>query len=852
MSFGKRITAVLFAFAYIILSFSGCGDQAREENRILVSSVSQPDSDWIQQQENVVLENDTVRFTLEASSTHFTVSDKRTGQVYSSVAAEGISFGADELMARSCSELTLHYYEEQSDVNYMYSAVDSVDVGNFSVYTNGTAVRVYYRFGAMDAVLPIVLDEENFNLICNSIQNSAIRRRIERYYILYSEQDQLEDYADKLSEYPPLAKQPLYIIDDNLTNGEKSDISTYLSGAGYTNEQYQAMLKTLKLDLSGQEGNSAGFVVPIEYTLNDDGFTASVLVDLIEERTSKYKLQKIDFLEYFSSTQETDGYYFVPDGSGALVSFNTGKESVSLSYYGPDYTENTEAIDKIDKNLSLPVFGASMSSGGMLAIIEQAEEVAQLNVTASSAADPLNHIHASFAVRNIDVTDYGATMSIPIYNLFSEECISVSPKIRFILLPKEKNSYSDMAAVYREYLLELGILTDSNSADTPVYLDYLCMITENKNFLGIPYVQKTVLSTLSEITKSVSALQDAGLDNIVVRLHGYGPSGYEHGVHSKYKLSGKVGSQEELNRLNRLLKDTGGQLYLDADMQFAFHRGDGFSPSNDAARYLNRIVVYRGQYDIVTRKFSNSLLKYYISPMRYPEYTTAFRNSLKKTFDNTQYPGLSYGSTGLLLGGDYAKTRDIDRTESVQYVEAALAATKKDGFQMAFDNGNAYVLQYASHLFQVPATFSFLDNEVKAVPFYEMVVYGAIPYAGTPYNTASDSIRSVLNSAAFGSAPYAAFITESDSLLANTQYESIWYSMQDDDRLMQFISTAKRIQTIEKETAGAAFVDFTYIAPDVTCSTYSNGVKVYVNYSNKEVAVNGVTVKPQEFVIGEN
>lgn len=851
MSLRKKVTAILSVFAFITLSFSGCSNQAVENNSILTPTVSQPDSDWTEQQEDIILENDTICFTLDAATTHFTVSDKRTGQVYSSISPEGIIFSAEEFSARSRSELTLHYYEEQSEVSYMYSAVDSVDAGNFSVRTNGAAVRIYYRFGAMDEVIPIVLDEKNFNLICDSIQNSTIRRRIERYYIRYSEQDKPDDYADKLSEYPLISEQPLYIIDDNLTNVEKSDVSTYLSDAGYTNEQYQAMLKTLGLDLSDREEDIAGFVVPVEYTLNDDGFTASILADLIEEKSSKYKLQKIDFLEYFSATQETNGYYFIPDGSGALVTFGDGKETVSLPYYGSDYTENSEMIDKIGKNLPLPVFGASMSNGGVLAIIEQAEEVAQLNVTTANAADPLNHIHASFEMRNIDVTDYGATMLIPIYNLFSAERISVSPKIRFVLLSKEKNGYSDMAAVYRAYLTEQEILTDDN-AGTPIYLDYLCMITENKSFLGIPYVKETVLSTLSEITKSVSALQKAGLDNIVVRLYGYGPSGYEHGAYSKYQLSGKVGSQQELEQLKQLLQSAGGQLYLDADMQFAFRRGNSFSPSNDAARYLNRIVAYRGQYDIVTGKFSDSLRKYLISPMRYPEYTSTFLNSLKEEFNNAEYLGLSYGSTGLYLGGDYAKTRDIDRTESVQYVEAALAAAKKDGFQMAFDNGNAYVLPYASHLFQLPVTHSFLDNEAKAVPFYEMVIHGAIPYAGTPYNTAADSTQAVLSSAAFGAAPYAAFITESDSLIANTQYESIWYSLQEDDRLNTFISTAQQIQALGKATSGASFVDFSYAAPDVTCSTYSNGVKVYVNFGNKAAVVDGVTIEPQDFVLGEN
>ena len=161
MSLGKRITSLLLVCACILLPLTGCAHDAREGDTELTPAASPSDSDWEEMQENVVLENDRIRFTLDAATTHFTVCDKRTGRVYSSVPAEEIAFGAEEIAARSCSELTLHYYEEQSDVNYMYSTADSVAMDNYSIRSNGTAVRVYYRFGSMDTVLPLVLDEES-------------------------------------------------------------------------------------------------------------------------------------------------------------------------------------------------------------------------------------------------------------------------------------------------------------------------------------------------------------------------------------------------------------------------------------------------------------------------------------------------------------------------------------------------------------------------------------------------------------------------------------------------------------------------------------------------------------------
>ena len=52
--------------------------------------------------------------------------------------------------------------------------------------------------------------------------------------------------------------------------------------------------------------------VEAEYSLNDDGFSAKILMDKVTENSDAHKLQSIDFLEYFASVgAEEEGFYLM-------------------------------------------------------------------------------------------------------------------------------------------------------------------------------------------------------------------------------------------------------------------------------------------------------------------------------------------------------------------------------------------------------------------------------------------------------------------------------------------------------------------------------------------------------------
>lgn len=843
----KRILAVCLISAISVISFTGCGNTDAKSNVVKESVSTAADTDWEQVFENVVLENERIKFVLDSETTHFTITDKASNRVTSSVASEEIQSASEQISAKMNSEISIVYYSEQSDAYYMYSQTDSVAIDNYKILTDGKSVRVYYTMGEKDNFVPEAFDEQSFEELLERFDSDLIVRRFKRYYTYYSPEDLSEDIADIAEKYPFIKKNAGYIANENLTEIDCADISSYLDEIGYTQSDYKAVADKLGVT-SDNTNTNPGYTIPIEYSLTSEGFTVKVLTDKIVERTDEYKLQSIEVLPFFDSSLEENGSYFVADGSGALFDYNSGQQEAVFSCYGDDYSLRADELDALEQNTVMPVYGSTVSGGGFFAEITEGSEVAKITVSPYSISSPLNHIYTTFVMRNIDVNDY-SDMDIPIYNLFQKKLTNTVPTIEYCMLTAENNRYSDMAEIYRQRLIERGELKSEGGEGTPVYIDYLCMITESESMLGVPYTKKTVLSKITEITASVEKMLDAGIGPIVIRLIGYSDSGYEHKVYSDFNLSEKVGTKEQLLALQSLLEKNGGKLYLDTDMQFAYKKGNGFNPSEDTARYLNRLQNLRSSYNIVTHKYDLELgRRYFISPGCYGEFSDSLISSVLKEFESGNLPGFSYGTTGMYLGADYNKNRRIDRAESRALVEQTLEKVQNEGISMMFDVGNSYVLKYAEHILNLPATSSQTDAQSQSVPFVQMVMHSYINYAGAPYNISDNSPKNILEAIGYSSSLYGAFITGKDELVAESDYKYIWHSLSDTDRIDAFIENALAVKEVQSKVSGSKIVQYSRTG-NISKTVFDNGCVVYVNYGSKDEKADGNVIKAYDYYV---
>lgn len=816
-------------------------------------SVSVDDSNWkIAGSEPIVLQNASVLFSLNPTTTHFTVTDLQAGKQYSSVPESPVTTLSDEDTQRLNSELTITYYEKQSTAYYMYSAQDSVKCGQSKVCYSENAVRVYYTLGSPGYFVPAVFDQATFeNEILGKLNSDAKVRKLSRYYTLYDRTNPVDDFEDKEKQYPLLKKENLYILDtEALNSNEQSIISEYMAVAGYTSKEYEALQQKLGI-VTKSVNEPAGFVIPVEYRLTDDGFTASILTDRIAEQSSDFILQSIDFLEYFACAgEQAKGSFLVPDGDGSLLAFNNKSNGIyEQAFYGQDYSTKAEKLNQLSKNLLFPLFGISEDDGGILAIVEGAAEEGTLCVRPYCDSSPQNHAFVRFNMRKMDATDIGQDSLVPVYNLFSGHRLQTDPVIRYVLLSPGKCDYVGMAHYYRNYLQKKSLLADSTRSESaPVYLDFLCLTSKKRSFLGVPYTEKVALSTLTDIIGVVEKLQNAGFSDLRVRLCGYGDDGLENSVPDRFSLSEKVGTIKELKQLANLLQKDNGRLYLDANFQFVYtdHLLDGFSQKTDTAHYLNRSLVYTGRYDPVMRTYNRkSLPRFFVAPANYPRYARGFLDSLREKCGEMPI-GISYGTVGSFLGGDYTSKQDFDRIQSRASLETALGyAVGQTNYLMA-DNGNAYILPYVQDILNVPSSSGF-DIEQSAVPFYSLVVHGTINYAGSPENLTGDKNKAFLRSLEYGANPYLLCITKEDALLSETVYETFLYSLSTEDCLDEFIERWSRAYPELAQNAQAGILSHQQLQKDLYQTTYDNGHGVIVNYGASSATVGGLTVGANDY-----
>lgn len=825
----KRTIYIVGIMIVAMLCLNGCQKQnIRQDSSDVLQSES--DDQWnIIKSGNILLSNEHVEFVLDVETTHFTITDKRSGKQYNSYceAAESIP---QQISQRMKSELTVTYYGTEDNPLYMYSTTDSVSPGNYEVKYSEEAIRVYYTLGADSSkfVIPQVFKEKDFETVLDKLDNASKVRRFKRYYEL---------------------ENGVYILSDSVSDVQKQEIADYMTEIEFDYNLYLEQLESIDIEFP-EDNSKAGFIVPIEYTLEDEGFSATILTDKIVENSTRFKLQKIDMLEYFVSTEkDEEGYFVVPDGCGAIIDLNeVAHDDFELDYYGGDYSRQSIGQTQIAQGMPLTMFGYCGSNHGVLASIKEGGELATLKIERKGKAVPVDHGSISFEMRAVDVTEVTDNKNVPVYNLYSE-MTSIHPQIQFIFLEEQNCTYAHMAQKYRKVLIDNNQLSE-NSKAKGIFIDYICMVNKNETVLGIPYEKKIVLSTMSQIITSVNKLIESDIGPISVRLLGYSPSGYFNDAYNRFEIDKRVGTVEELEELRNLLKKHGGNLYLDADYTFvnSEHLGDDFNKKDCAAHYLNHEVVAKGQISTVDREIANqSVSSIMVSSSKFRDYANSYIKSIKSSDLDISDIGLSYGLAGKYVGGDYTGKKNLDRSDSINAVVDSAKAAVDEGFLILYEYGNLYCLDSAEAVLNAPSFSSLFDATTYDIPFYQMVVSDSVSYASVAYNQLTNGKEGVLRELEFGSCPYICMITSDDSDLIGTELEGLYYSLAEARLVDEFIEFCGEWQKIFKCTEGTTIIDRYKVAEELYCTEYLNGTAILTNYSNENIQINGITVKPYSY-----
>jgi hypothetical protein len=126
-----------------------------------------------------------------------------------------------------------------------------------------------------------------------------------------------------------------------------------------------------------------------------------------------------------------------------------------------------------------------------------------------------------------------------------------------------------------------------------------------------------------------------------------------------------------------------------------------------------------------------------------------------------------------------------------------------------------------------------------------MVLHGILPYTGEELNGSPDYEESVLRLAEYGAIPYFRWIYEKNLALKNTDYN--YYSIHYENWIEKAASTYKQLQEVLEPCLGQTIERHDVQSGSVAVTTYDNGYRVYVNYKDVPVKIDGLQLGPKRF-----
>ena len=562
------------------------------------------------------------------------------------------------------------------------------------------------------------------------------------------------------------------------------------------------------------EGNCLLTRVPYE-SIREDGTFSLVSVDMLP------------FL--FSATDQAEGFFFYPDGCGAIMEFQDNahyKEPTRLySVYG-DYQKQPALLDMFSQEAPqalMPVFGVNREGRGMLAIIETGAETSRVSLNSSNNIIGINYLFANFQYRRSFDDKRVTTRDIKV---FDKDDIKTDYQVRILFLEEENPDYSVMACAWRNYLLENGIVSRGEHAPA-VAVDLFMSAPEE----GLLFDTPRTVTTLNQAEEILKTLDGAGVTNIRASLKGWTAGGYGK-TPDHFPISGAVGNDKALETLLHTAREIGATVSLTANFLEAKSDQGGYSHRND--------VVYTGNHTILTDREETVFL---LSPDVAKE---KFDQFLKKA-RGFSLNGVRFERMGQYVGYNYGSRRYITAVQALTYYQAMLDDAKAAFGTAEAEGGNACLLGHADFFTQVPYEDFGYQATTYTVPFYQIALHGLTEYAAKPGNLSSDMEREVLRWVEMGYVPYFELTYGNTEELMYTDYQ-ILFSAEYAAWLDRVAWAAKQFtEGPLADLCGVCITRHERLSDTLAKVTYENGAVVYVNYAGETAMADGVEIGPQSW-----
>lgn len=749
--------------------------------------------------------------------------ESKDGTVWST---NGLSYDGKETQG----QLTVSYYNSNAAFSYMDSQSYSVEKDQAKAFLEGDTLYVQYnigKYGRSVDDIPSILSDARFQ---------------EKFISKLSAED-----AEVMMDYYKYYKSEGYWRLRAKGSNHYEEILAYMDQVGYTEEDLVAdnAENGIEMDVTAKPW----FTVVLAYQLTDQGLRVSLPAERIEF-SADYPLYEVDLLPYFGKVEQSDeGYVLLPDGSGALMYFSKdyqAKTEYTIPVYGLDWSVASDTLSTGQfqyEYAALPVFGMKDGDAAFLAVIEGGQSKATINFHQAGTYFRRNSVYPTFRMVNKDSIYLSGSDNSSKVIVFESSLSEETCSIHYQFL-ESGSGYVEMAASYRQQLMEQGVLSDLEDPQVSLLLETICGVWNKKNMLGVSYEGITAATSYEQNILLAKDLQDSGVTGLDIKTIGWFNNGVYHDYAGNIRLNQVLGGKSAWNELVSYTQQQGIGLYPDVDFQRIPDMSWGFIPTLDSAF---RLDSNEAKFSILSRAL---LLEkedvgmtpsnlYLLSPVNFASITQSFLED----FAQIRSSGLSLRSTRAY--SDFNDENMISRPEAEQLVTEQLQTLSAQADLMV-ENGALYTYAYTQKLSGVSSDCSHYRIADQSVPFLQMVLHGSMKLYTSPINLASNYEIAVLRAIEYGMLPNFQVTYEDSSILKNSEYTDNYASGYESWR-EDILETYAMFEESLGELVGVAITDHAQVADQVYATTYATGDVVYVNYGSSDVTVNGVTVGANGF-----
>jgi hypothetical protein len=586
--------------------------------------------------------------------------------------------------------------------------------------------------------------------------------------------------------------------------------------------------------------NEFFITIPIEYTLEADYLKIYVDMKQIKEDYGDKILSKLSFMNAFGAADVDDeGYFVVPDGSGAIINFNNGKTvnpAYSGTIYGTDITKVPITATNMTRTVSLPMFGIVKNGAGMMAVIDKGDAQASVNSYVSGLNNKVyyNSCYFEFLTRSKDdFTISGTQSDSNSLTVFEQYGIKI-PEIEVRYYPvadAEGVDYVDIASKYREYLVTEKAASGNTSAhenSIPLYLDLYGGVIKQESILGLPVRRAYPVTDYDTAKTILERLYAGGVDNSVVTYENFTIANIKEKVSKDGKPASLLGGKSDFKALTDFAATAGASLYP-AVSNITFRTGSGFNTVTDTAVRItgqfSRQTVFDLAHKIPNQYYDELSL---LSPLSYGK---AF-NSLTDSYTKLGYGGISIGDTANTIYGDYGRksaSREMAKFEVIKGYEQFNAA----GLSVLADDANGYVIPYADFITNIPLESSGFDIFDSDIPFYQIAMFGFLPVSTTGVNGEARMGDAILKAVSSGTGLSFDMIGVSAVDVKDTRYDNLFYANY--ENWVDVAASAWRFENdVLKGLLDTTITGYN-VEGDVITTEFSNGTTIVTDLSERTV-----------------